>query len=86
MFQSTAAAAAGTGFLLGNMNVWGTKQFIFSHTLNKNKTFFLFQVGLSSQNFVEEPNQTMSSSVMMATHGQGLSAQVTVTIWPNTGL
>lgn len=85
MFQSTAAAAAGTGFLSGNMNVWGTKQFIFSHTLNKNKTF-LFQVGLSSQNFVEEPNQTMSSSVMMATHGQGLSAQVTLTIWPNTGL
>lgn len=29
---------------------------------------FLYQVGLSSQNFLEEPNQTISSSVMMATH------------------
>lgn len=56
LFHSTGAAAVDTGFLLGNMNVWGTKRFIFSHTLNKNKTFFLYQVGLSSQNFLEEPN------------------------------
>lgn len=49
MFQSTDAAAAGTGFLLGNMNVWGTKQFIFSHTLNKDKTFFCFKWALAAK-------------------------------------
>lgn len=49
MFQSTDAAAAGTGFLLGNMNVWGTKQFIFSHILNKDKTFFCFKWALAAK-------------------------------------
>lgn len=50
MFHSTDAAV-GTGFLLGNMNVWGTKQLIFTHTLNKNKTFFCFKWALAAKIF-----------------------------------